>query len=111
MEDNLNIFENGRRPHFFYFFLWHLNLKKSSLATQLVLFSVKIRLHTENQLPRLSGSALKVCVGWVPLNYVVTPTVYWVEVGLGQLRKLVLESDEKIHTLQCLCIHMLVRVC
>ena len=26
---------------------------------------VKIRLYAENQLPRLSGSALKVCVGWV----------------------------------------------
>ena len=47
---------------------------------------VKIRLHTENQLPRLPGSDLKVCVvvvvGWVPLDYVVTPTSSWVEVGL-----------------------------
>ena len=25
----------------------------------------KIRLHTENQLSMLSGSALKVCVGWL----------------------------------------------
>ena len=32
---------------------------------------VKIRLHTENQLPRLSGSALKVpgWGGWVPTHY------------------------------------------
>ena len=33
---------------------------------------VKIRLHTENQLPRLSGSALKVPGwggGWVPSHY------------------------------------------
>ena len=57
---------------------------------------VKIRLHTENQLPGLPGSALKVSVGWgrgggsggvvwggwVPLHYVVTPTSSWVEVGL-----------------------------
>jgi hypothetical protein len=53
---------------------------------------VQIRLHTENQLPGLPGSALKVCVGgggvgwggvgWVPLNYVVTPTSFWVGVGL-----------------------------
>ena len=51
---------------------------------------VKIRLHAENQLTRLSGSALKVSVDggggvrwgavgwWIPLNYVVTPTSYWV---------------------------------
>ena len=53
---------------------------------------VKTRLDTENQLPRSSGSALKVCVvgwwggggvgWWVPLDYVVTPTSSWVEVGL-----------------------------
>ena len=46
---------------------------------------VKIRLHTENQLPGLPENALKVCVGgvgWVPLNYVVTPTSFWVGVGL-----------------------------
>ena len=44
---------------------------------------VEISLHAENQLPRLSGSALKVYVGWwwVSLNYVVTPTLYWVAVG------------------------------
>jgi hypothetical protein len=31
----------------------------------------------------LPGSALKVYVGWwVPLNYVVTPSLSWVEVGL-----------------------------
>ena len=38
---------------------------------------VKIRLHAENHLPRLPGSALKVSVvgwwGWVPAHYVVTP--------------------------------------
>ena len=51
---------------------------------------VEIRVHTENCLPRLSVSDLKVCVGWVgfgwwvPVNYVVTPTSYWVEVGLWQ---------------------------
>ena len=28
-------------------------------------------MHTENQLPRLSGSALKVPVGWVPTHYQV----------------------------------------
>ena len=35
--------------------------------------SVKIRLYTENQLPRLPGSALKVPVvgGWVPTHYKV----------------------------------------
>jgi hypothetical protein len=47
---------------------------------------VKIRLHTKNQLPGLPGSALKVCVvgwwWWVPLNYVVTSTLFWVRVGL-----------------------------
>ena len=32
--------------------------------------SVTIRFHTKNQLPRLSRSALKVGLGWVPLNYV-----------------------------------------
>ena len=39
---------------------------------------VKIRLHTENQLPKLSGSALKVyVVGWVggPTDYFVTPNL------------------------------------
>ena len=41
---------------------------------------VKIRLHTENQLPGLSGSALKVSVlvawvGWVPIYYVITTTL------------------------------------
>ena len=43
---------------------------------------VKIRLDAENQLPKLPGSALKVCVGWgggggwwVPVHYVVTPTL------------------------------------
>jgi hypothetical protein len=34
----------------------------------------KIRLHTENHVPMLSGSAFKVCVGGV--------VSYWVEVGL-----------------------------
>ena len=53
------------------------------------LTNYQIRLHTENQLPKLSRSALKVCAGgggggWVPLNYVVTPTSYWVEAGLRQ---------------------------
>ena len=53
---------------------------------------VEIRLHTENQLHRLPGSALKVSVvvgwggvvvgWWLPLHDVVTPTSYWVEVGL-----------------------------
>ena len=48
---------------------------------------VKIRLHTENQLPGLPGSALTVCevVGglwlWVTLNYVVTTTLYCVKVA------------------------------
>ena len=41
---------------------------------------VKIKVHAKNQLPRLSGFAG--CGGWVPLNYVVSPTSYWVEVGL-----------------------------
>ena len=42
---------------------------------------VKIRLHTKNQLPRLSGSALKVSVvvvGWGgggPTKYFVTPNL------------------------------------
>ena len=40
---------------------------------------VKIRLHTENQLPGLSGSALKVSVGGVveggPTKYFVTPNL------------------------------------
>ena len=49
---------------------------------------VKIRLHTENQPPRLSGSALKVWLGvsWVgrwggsgPTHYVVTPSQVEVE--------------------------------
>ena len=50
----------------------------------------QIRLHTENQHPGLSGSAVELCVGgwgmvgWVPPNYVITPTLYWFEVGLGQ---------------------------
>ena len=30
---------------------------------------VKIRLYTKNQLPRLSGSGLKVCVGYIPLMW------------------------------------------
>ena len=37
---------------------------------------VKIKLHSDNQLPRLW------LWWWVPLNYVVTPNSYWVEVGL-----------------------------
>ena len=54
------------------------------------------KLYTEKQLPRLSGRGFEVCeggtrgnifgthrdlvvVGWVPVNYVVTPTLYWVE--------------------------------
>jgi hypothetical protein len=32
---------------------------------------VKIRLYTQNQLPRSSGSALKVCGGWVGGGWVV----------------------------------------
>ena len=53
------------------------------------LFSwVKIRLHTENQLPKLSGSALKVVVwsGGVggPTDYFVTPNLSWGWVGLWQ---------------------------
>ena len=44
---------------------------------------VTIRLHTKLQLPRLTGSALKVCVIWCgvvgsvggPTNYLVTPTL------------------------------------
>ena len=46
---------------------------------------VKIWLHTKNKLSSLSVSALKVCVGWwwlVSIKYVVTPTLYLVEVGL-----------------------------
>ena len=50
---------------------------------------VKIRLYTENQLPRLSGSGLKVCGGGVGgvggglhTNCLVTPTSFLVEVGL-----------------------------
>ena len=58
---------------------------------------IEIRLSTKNQVPMLPGSTIKVCVvvgwwgggggvvgwwWWVPLNYVVTPTLYWVEVGL-----------------------------
>ena len=46
----------------------------------------EIRLHAKNQHPGVSGSALKVSVvvvvGWVPPDYVVIPTSYWVEVGL-----------------------------
>ena len=48
--------------------------------------SVIIRLHTKNQITRLSESGYKVFVGgvglWVPLNYVITQTLYWVKVGL-----------------------------
>ena len=48
-------------------------------------------MYTKNQLARFSGSAHKVCLGgggvWrVPTNYVVTPTSYLVEVGLGQFK-------------------------
>jgi hypothetical protein len=58
---------------FFKFFGWHppfwLNISSSW---------VKIWLHTENQLPGLSGSGLNVCVmgkeGELDTNYVVTPT-------------------------------------
>ena len=47
---------------------------------------VKIRLHTENQPPRLSGSALKVVVwGGGPTDYFVTPNSSWGWVGLWQL--------------------------
>ena len=45
---------------------------------------VKIRLHTENQLPRLSGSALKVRLGggvMVQLVTLSTPTRVEVELG------------------------------
>jgi hypothetical protein len=46
---------------------------------------VKIRLHTENQLPGLSGSALKVWLGWVggvgwgggPTDYFITLNLSW----------------------------------
>ena len=40
---------------------------------------VKIRLHTENQLPKLSGSALKVVV-WVVVG---GPTKYFVTLNLS----------------------------
>jgi hypothetical protein len=48
---------------------------------------VKIMLYTENQLPRLSGSGLKVCdgvvgVGGLDTNCLVTPTSFLIEVGL-----------------------------
>ena len=68
-----------------------LKLHHPNLFLQISSSWVKMRLHTKNQLPRLSGSALKICDewwlgrvmgGWVPLNYVVTPTLYWIEVGL-----------------------------
>ena len=37
---------------------------------------IKIRFHTENQLPMLSGSALKVSVGWCgPTHYLVNPNL------------------------------------
>jgi hypothetical protein len=45
---------------------------------------VKIRFYTENQLPRLSGSGLKVCGGGGGLytNCRVTPPSFLVDVGL-----------------------------
>ena len=62
---------------------------------------VKIRLHTENQLPRWSGSALKVCLGWwvvvvqpIPLSL---PTRVEVEVGcdnIGMIKKKTLLAPE-----------------
>jgi hypothetical protein len=48
---------------------------------------VKVRLHPENQLHMLSGSALKVYVGgvgWGGVNQLITlSTPTWVEVELG----------------------------
>ena len=48
---------------------------------------MKIRLHTENQLPRLPGSALKVpgggCVGWVASYPLSSQAPTHVEVELG----------------------------
>ena len=58
------------------------------MATQMVLHIsptwVKIRLHTENQLHRLPGSALKVPGGWVVGYYPLSsPAPTHVEVELG----------------------------
>ena len=62
-------FFGGRLPFFILF------LSLSSIYFLGVLsYWVKIRLHTENQLPRLPGSALKVPVGgvgWLPTHYQV----------------------------------------
>jgi hypothetical protein len=42
---------------------------------------VKIRLYSENQLPRLSGSGLKVCVGWGGVGY--TPIAVSLQLVFG----------------------------
>ena len=44
---------------------------------------VKIRLHTENQLPKLSGSALKVVVWWWSGGGVGGQTDYFVTLNLS----------------------------
>jgi hypothetical protein len=59
---------------------------------------VKIRLYTENQLPKLSGSALKVCCGGVDglyTNYVVTPTHIWLSWAVTKISKVFLFSPSR----------------
>jgi hypothetical protein len=75
-----SIFFQGRLP-FFYFFLGCLPFFLCHLSSW-----VKIRLHTENQLPRLPGSALKVPGWWwvVVASYpLLSQTPSPVEVELG----------------------------
>ena len=60
---------------------------------------VKIRLHTENQLPRLSGSALKVPGGGGVGSYPLlsqAPTPVEVELGCDKNKKLKLSSQAHI---------------
>jgi hypothetical protein len=80
----------GRLPFSFFLrssFIFHFFLRSSSIFFWGCLSSwVKIRLHTENQLPILSGSALKVELGWGgvvggPTNNLVYPNYSWVEFG------------------------------
>jgi hypothetical protein len=56
--------------HFFFEVVFHFLffLRSSSIRLSSL---VKIKLHTENQLPRLPGSALKVPGWWVPPHYQV----------------------------------------
>jgi hypothetical protein len=67
---------------------------------------VKIRLHAENQLPRLSGSALKVPVGWVasyPLSC-LAPTPVEVELGCDKITatlKKAVRTHIKAHVARC----------